>query len=297
MASKAFIVIRDAELGKPYALPKYSGRSSVRHNDGAKGRGICKKRMTACNEMYRGSKFALSRKGADLPKVFCCMHGGKPVNVSSSITPLMGERLADIRPNLQWINIDWEKVEERVNRLQTRITKAVKQGKWYLVKRLQYLLTHSFYVKLLAVKRVTQNKGKRTAGIDGAKWTTPNSKMNAAIKLSDKKYKAKPLRRVYIPKPGTDKKRPLSIPTMHDRAIQALYALALSPIAETTADPRSFGFRKFRSAQDACAQAFVCLSTRSSVQWVLEGDIKGCFDNINHEWLLNNIPMDKSILT
>ena len=112
--------------------------------------------------------------------------------------------------------------------------------------------------------RVTQNKGKRTAGIDGVKWTTPNSKMNAATKLSDKKYKAKPLRRAYIPKPGTDKKRPLSIPTMHDRAMQALYALALNPIAETTADPRSFGFRKFRSAQDACVQAFVCLSKRSS---------------------------------
>ena len=121
--------------------------------------------------------------------------------------------------------------------------------------------------------------------------------MNAALKLSDKKYKAEPLRRAYIPKPGTDKKRPLSIPTMHDRAMQALYALVLSPIAETTADPRSFGFRKFRSAQDACAQAFVCLSKRSSARWVLEGDIKGCFDNINHEWLLNNIPMDKSILT
>nr|QNO46182.1 hypothetical protein NDLBFEBI_00004 [Methanosarcinales archaeon ANME-2c ERB4] len=105
---------------------------------------------------------------------------------------------------------------------QIRITKAVKQGKWHLVKRLQYLLTHSFYAKLLAVRRVTQNKGTRTAGIDGAKWITPNSMMNAALKLSDKKYKAKPLRRVYIPKPGTTKKRPLSIPTMHDRAMQML---------------------------------------------------------------------------
>jgi RNA-directed DNA polymerase len=81
--------------------------------------------------------------------------------------------------------------------------------------------------------RVTQNKGKKTAGIDGAKWVTPNSKMNAALKLSNKKYKAKPLRRVYIPKPGTDKKRPLGIPTMHDYGVQALHALALQPIAET----------------------------------------------------------------
>jgi RNA-directed DNA polymerase len=223
------------------------------------------------------------------------MNGGKPVNVNSSITPLIGEKLTNIRTNLQWIDINWEIVEKHVNRMQTRITKAVKQGKWYLVKRLQYLLTHSFYAKLLAVRTVTQNKGKRTAGIDGEKWTTSNAKMNAALKLSDKKYKSKPSRRVYIPKHGTTKKRPLSIPTMHDRAMQALYAFALSPIAEVTADICSFGFRKNRSTHDACAQAFNCLSTKNSAEWILEGDIKGCFDNINHEWLLN-VPMDKSVL-
>ena len=219
------------------------------------------------------------------------------MNVSNSNTPSKGERLTDKRPKPQWTNIDWDEVEKHVNRLQTRITKAVKQGKWHLVKRLQYLLTQSFYAKLLAVKRVTQNKGRRTAGIDGAKWITPNSRMNAALKLSNEKYKATPLRRVYIPKPGTTKKRPLSIPTMYDRAMQALHVLALQPIAETTADPRSFGFRKNRSTHDACQYAFTCLSRKSSAQWVLEGDIKGCFDNINHDWLLDNIPMDKSILT
>jgi RNA-directed DNA polymerase len=105
------------------------------------------------------------------------------VNVSNSITPLKGERLTDNQPKLQWTDINWKMVKEHVNRLQTRIAKAVKQGKWNLVKRLRYLLTHSFYAKLLAVKRVTQNRGKRTAGIDGEKWTTPNSKMNAALKL------------------------------------------------------------------------------------------------------------------
>jgi len=119
------------------------------------------------------------------------------VNVSNSTTPLIGERLTGIQSKLQWSDVDWNKVEEYANRLQTRITKAVKEGKWHLVKRLQYLLTHSFYAMLLAVKNVTQNRGKRTAGIDGAKWTTPNAKMNAALSLSDKGYKAKPLRRVY----------------------------------------------------------------------------------------------------
>jgi RNA-directed DNA polymerase len=157
------------------------------------------------------------------------MNGGKPVNVSSSTTPIKGERLTDIRSKLQWTDVDWKKAEAHVNMLQTRITKAVKQGKWHLVKRLQYLLTHSFYAKLLAVKSVTQNRGKRTAGVDGEKWTTQKSKMNAALKLTDKKYKAKPLRRVYVPKQGSAKKRPLSIPTMYDRAMQTLYALALSP--------------------------------------------------------------------
>jgi len=224
------------------------------------------------------------------------MNGGNPVNVSNSITPLKGERLTDKRPKPQWNTIDWKKVEKHVNRLHTRIAKAVTQGKWNLVKRMQYLLTHSFKAKTLAVKRVTQNRGKRTAGIDGAKWTTPNSRMNAVLKLSDKKYKAKPLRRVYIPKYGSKKKRPLGIPTMHDRAMQTLYALALQPIAETTSDPRSFGFRLHRSAQDARQYAYCCLGGKSSAQWILEGDIKGCFDNINHNWLLDNIPMDTSIM-
>jgi RNA-directed DNA polymerase len=158
------------------------------------------------------------------------------------------------------------------------------------------LVTHSFYAKLLAVRTICQNKGKRTAGIDGEKWLTPKAKMNAVLDLSDESYKAKPLKRVFIEKPGKKKKRPLGIPTMYDRATQALYALALGPVAETTADIASFGFRKFRSAQDACEQAFNCLSRRNSAQWILEGDIKGCFDNINHDWLLDNIPMSQSIL-
>ena len=111
MASKASAIICDAELGKPYALPENQGRSSVRSNEGADGRGIGKKRMTACNGLYKGSKFALTRKGADLPEVFRCMNGGKPTNVSNSITPKTGERLANTRKG--------------VNGLQTGITKAV----------------------------------------------------------------------------------------------------------------------------------------------------------------------------
>ncbi|WP_044755587.1 reverse transcriptase domain-containing protein, partial [Streptococcus suis] len=133
-------------------------------------------------------------------------------------------------------------------------------------------------------------------GIDGELWTTPAQKMEALLSLTDKGYKASPLRRVYIDKKGKKKKRPLGIPTMYDRAMQALYALALEPVAETTADTKSFGFRKGRSCQDACEYIFTALSRKASPQWILEGDIKGCFDNISHDWLLENIPMDKSIL-
>ena len=165
-----------------------------------------------------------------------------------------------------------------------------------LVKTLQYLLTHSYFAKLLAIRKTTQNKGKRTAGIDGATWSSPESKIRAALSLTDKNYVAEPLKRVFIEKHGTKKKRPLGIPTMYDRSMQSLYALALEPIAEINGDRTSFGFRKFRSTHDACEYAFQYLCRKDSPEWVLEGDIKGCFDNISHQWLLNNIPTDKSIL-
>jgi len=215
------------------------------------------------------------------------------VRISSTPSNEFDEKLTDM-PN--WNDINWNSVEMHINRIQVRITKAVIKENWNLVKRLSYLLTHSYYAKLLAVRKVIQNKGKRTAGIDGELWSTPVSKMKAALKLSDKKYKAKPLKRIFIEKYGSDKKRPLGIPTMYDRAMQALYALALNPITEVTADDRSFGFRKFRSTQDACSQIFGRMSQKTSPHWILEGDIKGCFDNISHQWLIDNIPMDKSIL-
>mgnify|MGYP003790957791 CR=1 FL=1 len=193
-------------------------------------------------------------------------------------------------------SLAWEKTRATVNRLQTRIAKATLEERWNLVKRLQYLLTHSYSAKLLAVRTVTQNKGKRIPGVDGELWTTASDKMRAALRLTEKQYHAQPLRRVYIPKPGKTTKRPLSIPTLFDRAMQALYALALQPTAETLADPRSFGFRLYRSAQDASQYAFLCLAHPTSVQWILEGDIRGCFDNISHTWLMRNFPMDAQIL-
>ena len=207
------------------------------------------------------------------------------------------ERLPDaVELEVQWKSIDWKKAEAEVNRLQARIAKATQEKKWNTVKRLQYLLTHSYYAKALAVRKVTTNKGKNTPGVDKELWSTPASKMRGVLTLTDKGYKAKPLRRVYIEKKGKKAKRPLGIPCMYDRAMQALYALALDPVSETTADTQSFGFRKGRCAQDACEYIFTALSRKASPEWVLEGDIKGCFDHISHDWLIEHIPMDKSVL-
>lgn len=212
-------------------------------------------------------------------------------------TTAKAERLSDSKTlEFQWKSIDWNKAENYVNRLQVRIAKATQGKKWNTVKRLQYLLTHSYYAKALAVRKVTTNKGKNTSGIDKELWSTLASKMRGVLSLTDKNYKAKPLRRVFIEKKGKKAKRPLGIPCMYDRAMQALYALALDPVSEVTADTKSFGFRKGRCCQDACEYIFTALSRGYSPQWVLEGDIKGCFDHISHEWLIENIPMDKSVL-
>jgi len=196
---------------------------------------------------------------------------------------------------LDWDSIDWKKAEESVRKLQARIVKAQREGRYGKVKSLSRILTRSFAARALAVKRVTQNKGKRTSGVDGLLWTSPKQQAKAVLGLNPQGYKAKPLRRVYIPK-SNGKQRPLGIPTMKDRAMQALYLLALEPIAETTADQFSYGFRRGRSTADAIGQGFIVLSQSVAPQWVLEGDIKGCFDNISHEWLLQHIPMEKRIL-
>lgn len=196
---------------------------------------------------------------------------------------------------MDWHSIDWREAHRTVRRLQIRIAKATREGRWGKVKALQWLLTHSLHGKMLAVKRVTENRGKRTSGVDGVTWSTPESKSKAVMSLKRRGYQPSPLRRVYIPK-ANGKKRPLGIPTMQDRAMQALYLLALLPVAETRADPNSYGFRPERASQDAAEQCFTVLGNRNRAQWVLDADIAGCFDNISHDWLLANIPMDKAVL-
>src|SRR3974390_3063719 len=163
----------------------------------------------------------------------------------------------------EWFAIDWQATNRNVRRLQVRIVQATKANRWNKVKALQRLLTHSYSGKVLAVRRVTENTGKKTPGVDGEIWDTPEKKTQAVHALKRRGYNSQPLRRVYIPKSDGKTMRPLGIPTMIDRAQQALCFLAL------------------RSA---------------NTQWILEGDIKSCFDKISHEWLLHHVAMDKVIL-
>lgn len=194
-----------------------------------------------------------------------------------------------------WHEIDWNKANQKVRRMQARIVEATKAKRWGKVRALQHLLTHSFHAKALAVRRVTENQGKKTPGVDGITWDTPQAKTQAITSLKRHGYKPEPLRRVYIPKKN-GKMRPLGIPTMKDRAMQALHLLALEPVAETTGDTVSYGFRPKRSVADAIEQCFIGLARKGSAQWVLEGDIKACFDGISHKWLETNVSMDKTIL-
>ncbi|SEK13342.1 group II intron reverse transcriptase/maturase [Paraburkholderia diazotrophica] len=194
-----------------------------------------------------------------------------------------------------WDGINWAKVQRHVRELQTRMVKASQAGRHNKVKALQWLLTHSFSGKALAVKRVTENQGRNTPGMDKVTWKTSGAKTNAIASLERRGYSPLPLRRVLIPKKN-GKTRPLGIPVMKCRAMQALHLLALEPIAETTADLNSYGFRPERSTADAGGQCFVSLAKKANAEWVLEADIQGCFDKISHDWMLAHVPTDKAIL-
>ena len=194
-----------------------------------------------------------------------------------------------------WHSINWKKVWRTVRRLQARIVKATRMGRWNKVQALVYLLTHSYSGRALAILRVISNSGARTPGVDGILWDTPESKSIAFSALRRHGYQPQPLRRVYIPK-SNGRRRGLGIPTMVDRAMQALYLLGLDPIAETLADGHSYGFRLERCCADALEQCHKILKGPSGPQWILEGDIKACFDRISHTWLKDNIPMDKELL-
>jgi RNA-directed DNA polymerase len=187
----------------------------------------------------------------------------------------------------EWRDIPWPQVERDVHTLQRRIYRASQRGDMKVVHRLQRLLMHSWSAKCLAVRRVTQdNQGKKTAGVDGIASLEPEDRL-ILVSTLDLDAKPKPTRRVWIPKPGTDEQRPLGIPTLSDRALQALVKLALEPEWEAQFEPNSYGFRPGRSCHDAVEAIFE--SIKQSPKYILDADIAKCFDRINHEALLDKI--------
>ncbi len=186
-----------------------------------------------------------------------------------------------------WKDLSWKKFHRHVYRLQKRIFKASQRGEVGTMRRLQKMLMKSFAAKCLAVRRVTQdNQGKSTAGVDGVKSLTPKQRLKlvATLKLGTK---AKATRRVMIPKPGKAEKRPLGIPTMADRALQCLVKLALEPEWEAKFEPNSYGFRPGRSCHDAISAIFNSINKKP--KYVLDADIAKCFDQINHNRLLEKL--------
>jgi RNA-directed DNA polymerase len=186
-----------------------------------------------------------------------------------------------------WENIDWRKVERYVFKLQKQIFKASHQGDKKKARQLQKTLMRSWSNRLLAVRRVTQdNRGKKTAGVDGIKSLTPKARIKLAKQLRIK-GKSRATRRVWIPKPGTTEKRPLGIPTMNDRALQGVIKNAIEPEWEAIFEPNSYGFRPGRACQDAIQQIRVSIDKKP--KYVLDADISKCFDKIDHNALLKKL--------
>jgi RNA-directed DNA polymerase len=186
-----------------------------------------------------------------------------------------------------WNAVPWKEVERNVFKLQKRIYQASSRGDVRRVRKLQRLMMNSRAARLLAVRRVAQdNQGNKTAGVDGVRSLTPKERLALSETLRVD-GSSKPVRRVWIPKPGTEEERPLGIPTMKDRAVQSLVKLALEPEWEARFEPNSYGFRPGRSCHDAIEAIFNAI--RFKPKWVLDADIAKCFDRISHEELLRRV--------
>ncbi|WP_347566189.1 group II intron reverse transcriptase/maturase [Scytonema sp. UIC 10036] len=190
---------------------------------------------------------------------------------------------------VDWRTVNWKKVNKIVKNLRQRIYRATQNGQWNKVRSLMKLMIRSFSNLLLAVRKVTQvNIGKRTAGVDGHKALNPEERVKLVTEMLDyKMWQAQPTKRLYIPK-ANGKLRPLGIPTIRNRVAQAIVKNALEPSWEALFEAHSYGFRPGRSAQDAIQQVHLRFSTGKD-EWALDADIKGAFDNINHEYLLKTI--------
>nr|WP_081942936.1 reverse transcriptase N-terminal domain-containing protein [Myxosarcina sp. GI1] len=188
---------------------------------------------------------------------------------------------------VEWNQLNWRKIQKAVFKLQKRIYQAYVNGEEKKGRRLQKTLIKSYYNRLLSIRKVSQdNQGKKTAGVDKVKSLTPRQRLNMAenLKPGDK---AKPIRRVWIPKPGKKEKRPLGIPVMRDRATQTLVKNTLEPEWEAKFEPNSYGFRPGRGAHDAIGAIYNAINKKP--KYVLDADIAKCFDKINHQKLLTKL--------
>jgi len=190
----------------------------------------------------------------------------------------------------------------KVRDLQDQIVKATLNNDMRTVYNLQRKLVVSFEGRALAIRKVVTNTGSKSAGIDEVIWNSPSAKFNAILELGEitknpKLYRSSPLKRVMIPKTNSQELRPLGIPTLKDRAVQAIYHMAVDPVVETRSDENSYGFRKGRSQHDAIAYIRCWLDKSYSPKYILETDIAKCFEKINHDYLLKITPIcDKCVL-
>ena len=191
----------------------------------------------------------------------------------------------------QWHNVNWRDARRIVRNLRRRIFKATQESNWRKVRNLQRLMLRSYSNVLLSVRRATQeNKGKKTAGVDKILVKTPQQRGKMVDDLTNNQdWKVKPVIRVYIPKSNGKKKRPLGIPTIRDRCLQAIVKNALEPCWEAQFEGTSYGFRPGRSPHDAIEKIYLSIRPNGKKKWVVDADIKGCFDNIDHKQLMNTI--------
>jgi RNA-directed DNA polymerase len=205
--------------------------------------------------------------------------------------------LTEAQPEPTWAAINWPAVERTVRRLQERIYRATEREEWQKVKQLQKLLVRATSTKLLAIRRVTQeNRGKRTAGVDGVLCDTPEARMQLLRDgLSLNGYRPQPVRRVYIPQ-SDGKQRRLGIPCVKDRVMQAVVKAALEPEWEARFEANSSGFRPGRSTMDAIVAIHTTLNRQGASGWILDADIQGCFDTIEHTTLLARIPVFATVI-
>lgn len=197
-----------------------------------------------------------------------------------------------------WDNMDWKEINYHVRKLQQRIAAAAYDGDWKRVRRLQKLVFVSWDCRAFAVHRVTCRRAVRTAGLDGLFWYSDFSRFHALEELKNyHDYKPMPFKRIYIPKDhDRSKKRPLSVPVIYDRAMQALYLIACDPVVECTAGEHDYGFRMYRSSQDVIRDIVSHFGFESGRIYFLKSDVKQCFDHLSHDWILEHSPMNRKLL-